>query len=80
MSGLRFSDAIGLWTLYAREVRRFLKVYNQTILAPMVTTIEHTPTRAPRNHRARDFGGLTLRDTTAGSTSSGRRVGPAEHE
>ena len=39
MSGPRFSDAIGLWTLYAREVRRFLKVYNQTILAPMVTTM-----------------------------------------
>ena len=30
---------LGLWTLYAREVRRFAKVYNQTILAPMVTTL-----------------------------------------
>ena len=30
---------IGLWTLYMREVRRFLKVYTQTILAPVVTTL-----------------------------------------
>ncbi len=30
---------IGLWTLYAREVRRFLKVYIQTIIAPVVTTL-----------------------------------------
>lgn len=35
------SDAnwIGLWTLYKREVRRFLKVYTQTLLAPMMTTL-----------------------------------------
>jgi ABC-2 type transport system permease protein len=30
---------LGLWTLYAREVRRFTKVYNQTVLAPVVTTL-----------------------------------------
>ena len=30
---------IGLWTLYMREVRRFLKVYTQTLLAPVVTTL-----------------------------------------
>ena len=30
---------IGLWTLYAREVRRFIKVYTQTIIAPVVTTL-----------------------------------------
>ncbi len=30
---------IGLWTLYKREVRRFLKVYTQTLLAPMITTL-----------------------------------------
>ncbi|MBM3573006.1 MAG: multidrug ABC transporter permease [Alphaproteobacteria bacterium] len=29
----------GLWTLYAKEVRRFVKVATQTILAPMVTTL-----------------------------------------
>ena len=30
---------IGLWTLYMREVRRFAKVYAQTMLAPIVTTL-----------------------------------------
>ncbi|EWY38443.1 multidrug ABC transporter permease [Skermanella stibiiresistens SB22] len=30
---------VGLWTLYQREVHRFLKVYTQTIAAPVVTTL-----------------------------------------
>ena len=30
---------LGVWTLYCREVRRFTKVYNQTVLAPVVTTL-----------------------------------------
>lgn len=30
---------LGLWTLTARESRRFLKVYTQTIAAPVVTTL-----------------------------------------
>ncbi len=30
---------LGLWTLYRREVWRFMKVWNQTILAPMITTL-----------------------------------------
>ena len=30
---------LGLWTLYKREVHRFLKVINQTLLAPIVTTL-----------------------------------------
>lgn len=30
---------IGLWTLYMREVRRFIKVYSQTLVAPAVTTL-----------------------------------------
>jgi ABC-2 type transport system permease protein len=30
---------LGFWTLYAREVRRFLKVSTQTILAPVATTL-----------------------------------------
>jgi ABC-2 type transport system permease protein len=30
---------IGLATLYSREVRRFIKVYTQTLVAPMVTTL-----------------------------------------
>lgn len=30
---------LGLWTLYAKEVHRFLKVMTQTLLAPVVTTL-----------------------------------------
>jgi ABC-2 type transport system permease protein len=30
---------LGLWTLYRREVWRFLKVINQTLLAPVITTL-----------------------------------------
>ena len=29
----------GLWTLYVREVHRFLKVSMQTIFAPVITTL-----------------------------------------
>ena len=37
--GLSTSNWLGLWTLYWREVRRFKKVYTQTIVAPVVTTL-----------------------------------------
>jgi len=37
--GLSTSNWLGLWTLYWREVRRFKKVYTQTIVAPAVTTL-----------------------------------------
>ncbi len=30
---------LGLWTLVAREIRRFVKVYTQTIAAPVITTL-----------------------------------------
>jgi ABC-2 type transport system permease protein len=30
---------LGVWTLYQKEVRRFLNVFTQTIVAPMVTTL-----------------------------------------
>jgi ABC-2 type transport system permease protein len=30
---------VGLWALYFKEVRRFLKVATQTVLAPLVTTL-----------------------------------------
>lgn len=30
---------LGLWTLYVKEVRRFLKVATQTITAPVITTL-----------------------------------------
>ena len=29
----------GLWTLYKKEIGRFLKVYNQTLIAPMVNAM-----------------------------------------
>ena len=29
----------GLWTLYVKEVRRFLSIFIQTLLAPLVTTL-----------------------------------------
>ena len=32
-------NTIGVWTLYLREVRRFMKVHIQTVLAPIVTTL-----------------------------------------
>lgn len=32
-------NIIGTWTLYLKEVRRFLKVYNQTLLAPVITSL-----------------------------------------
>lgn len=32
-------NGLGLWTLYKKEVRRFLKVATQTVLAPVATTL-----------------------------------------
>lgn len=32
-------NLLGLWTLYVKEVRRFLKVLTQTVVAPMITTL-----------------------------------------
>lgn len=32
-------NKVGLWSLYAKEVRRFMKVQTQTIWAPAVTTL-----------------------------------------
>lgn len=32
-------NGLGTWTLYKRETWRFLKVWNQTIIAPIVTTL-----------------------------------------
>ena len=41
MSPRRFGaiNALGLWTLYIKEVRRFLKVVVQTVLAPVLSTL-----------------------------------------
>ena len=33
------SNWIGVWNLYLRETRRFTKVYTQTIIAPVITTL-----------------------------------------
>ena len=30
---------LGLWTLYLKEVRRFTKVWMQTLMAPIITTL-----------------------------------------
>jgi ABC-2 type transport system permease protein len=30
---------LGLWTLYKKEVHRFIKVYNQTLFAPVITSL-----------------------------------------
>jgi ABC-2 type transport system permease protein len=32
-------NIIGTWTLYKKEVHRFIKVYNQTIIAPVITSL-----------------------------------------
>jgi ABC-2 type transport system permease protein len=32
-------NGLGLWTLYIKEVRRFLKVFTQTLIAPIITTM-----------------------------------------
>ncbi len=36
---IRGINGIGLWSLYMKEVRRFLKVQTQTIWAPAITTL-----------------------------------------
>lgn len=37
--GFGYVNWRGVWTLYHREVKRFLKVFTQTIAAPVVTTL-----------------------------------------
>ena len=32
-------NLIGLWTLYLKEVRRFVRVWTQTLMAPIITTL-----------------------------------------
>ncbi len=39
MKQVTASNWLGLYTLYVREVRRFLKVYTQTIIGPLATTL-----------------------------------------
>ncbi len=60
---------LGLWTLYRREVSRFLKVWMQTILAPVVTTLLFmTVFKLAFGERAKltgDFAGLAYSDFLA---------------
>ncbi len=39
ISDPRAANWLGVWTLYKREVRRFTKVYTQTMAAPVITTL-----------------------------------------
>ena len=39
MRQVQTSNLVGLYTLYMREVQRFLKVYTQTIIGPIVTSM-----------------------------------------
>lgn len=39
MQQIQTSNFIGLYTLYMREIHRFLKVYTQTIIGPIVTSM-----------------------------------------
>ena len=39
MQHVQTSNFIGLYTLYLREVKRFTKVYTQTIIGPIVTSM-----------------------------------------
>ena len=40
MNSLSLSGSVlGVWTLYKRECWRFMKVWNQTVLAPVITTL-----------------------------------------
>ncbi|MBF0373121.1 MAG: ABC transporter permease [Alphaproteobacteria bacterium] len=52
---------LGLWTLYSKEVRRFLKVHFQTIFAPVVTTLLFLAVFALALGRAvQDVGGVSF--------------------
>ena len=52
-------NLIGLWTLYAKEVRRFWKVGTQTVLAPVMTTLVFLAIFALAMHRSETtIGGL----------------------
>lgn len=62
-------NGLGLWTLYKREVGRFLKVWMQTVFAPVVTTLLFmTVFKLAFGDRGRltgDFDGLNYNDFLA---------------
>ena len=62
-------NGLGLWTLFKREVGRFLKVWMQTILAPVVTTLLFMTVFklafGDRGNLTGDFAGLNYNDFLA---------------
>ncbi len=60
---------LGLWTLYKREVGRFLKVWMQTLFAPVITTLLFMTVFklafGNRGELSGDFAGLTYNDFLA---------------
>jgi ABC-2 type transport system permease protein len=62
-------NGLGLWTLFKREVGRFMKVWMQTILAPIVTTLLFMTVFklafGDRGNLTGDFEGLNYNDFLA---------------
>lgn len=62
-------NTVGLWTLYRREVARFLKVWMQTVFAPVVTTLLFMTVFklafGDRGNLTGDFSGLVYNDFLA---------------
>ncbi|MFN7056638.1 ABC transporter permease [Hyphomonas sp.] len=62
-------NGLGLWTLYKREVGRFLKVWMQTVFAPVVTTLLFMTVFklafGDRGNLTGDFAGLKYNDFLA---------------
>lgn len=57
---------LGIWTVYRREVWRFSKVFNQTVLAPMITTLLFLAILTLALGRAdRDIGGMPFNQFVA---------------
>ncbi|MEZ5947042.1 MAG: ABC transporter permease [Hyphomonas sp.] len=62
-------NGLGLWTLFKREVGRFMKVWMQTVLAPVVTTLLFMTVFklafGDRGNLTGDFEGLSYNDFLA---------------
>ncbi|WP_193184377.1 ABC transporter permease [Nisaea sediminum] len=57
---------VGVWTLYEKEVRRFLKVITQTVFAPVVTSLLFLAIFTLAMHRSIDLGnGITYSEFLA---------------
>ncbi|NQV55188.1 MAG: ABC transporter permease, partial [Rhodospirillales bacterium] len=49
---------LGMWTLYSREVRRFIKVGGQTVIAPIITALMFLAVFAVAFGGGREIGGV----------------------